>query len=225
MGSTVECVITRYNEHIDWIDYINNNVTNFVVYNKGTNDALFKNLKIENVSNKLTINKLPNIGRIDHTIAYHILTNWDNLADITVFLPASIMMCQRKGSYLNAIRKKIPTVSSKMNGFFSPKFHKINDSYNYSIDNYQAEGKCNRNNNPFIKSEFKDFKTWKEALIDNRPIKYLAMRGMFIVCKENIKMVDQTVYQNLLTSLSVGDNIENGHFAERIWAHLFTQPK
>ena len=49
------------------------------------------------------------------------------------------------------------------------------------------------------------------------------MRGMFIVCKENIKHIDLQIYKNLLESLSVGDNIENGHFAERIWAHLFRQ--
>ena len=39
----------------------------------------------------------------------------------------------------------------------------------------------------------------------------------------NIQFINKEVYQNLLTSLSVGDNIENGHFAERIWAHLFRQ--
>ena len=54
-------------------------------------------------------------------------------------------------------------------------------------------------------------------------MKYLAMRGMFMICRENIKHISLDVYNNLLTSLSVGDNIENGHFAERIWAHLFTQ--
>ena len=41
----------------------------------------------------------------------------------------------------------------------------------------------------------------------------------------NIQFINKEVYQNLLTSLSVGDNIENGHFTERIWAHLFTQIK
>ncbi len=49
------------------------------------------------------------------------------------------------------------------------------------------------------------------------------MRGMFVVSRENILHIKKEVYQNLLKSLSVGDNIENGHFAERIWAHLFRQ--
>jgi len=100
---------------------------------------------------------------------------------------------------------------------------KVSPRFNYNIETYQAEGACNRNNNPFIKSEYSDFQEWKKALIDDRPMRYLTMRGMFAVCKENILHIKKEIYTNLLNSLSVGDNIENGHFAERIWAHLFRQ--
>jgi CBS domain containing-hemolysin-like protein len=37
----------------------------------------------------------------------------------------------------------------------------------------------------FIKSEYSDFREWKKAIIDDRPIRYIGMRGMFIVSKEN----------------------------------------
>jgi hypothetical protein len=224
--TTIDCVITRYNEYVDWIDYISSIVNNFYIYNKGPNDNIFKNLTPDfALTKKITNVKLDNIGRIDHTIAFHILENWDSLADITIFLPASILMCQRKGGYLNAIRKRISKLKDRYNGFYSPRFHKVDSGFNYTIDNYQAEGICNRNNNPFIKSEYPDMIAWKTAIIDSRPIKYVAMRGMFAVCKENIKNVDPKIYQRLMESLSVGDNIENGHFAERIWAHLFIPEK
>ena len=222
----IDCVITRYNEHIDWIEYINPMVDNFYIYNKGPNNDVFKNLIPDySIQKKITNIHLDNIGRIDHTIAYHILENWESLSDITIFLPASILMCQRKGGYLNGIRRNIVKLKEKYNGFYSPRFHKVDIDYNYSIDDYRAEGACNRNNNKFIKSEYPDFVQWKSAIIDQRPIKYLAMRGMFAVCKENIQNVDKKIYERLLESLSVGDNIENGHFAERIWAHLFVVEK
>jgi hypothetical protein len=147
----------------------------------------------------------------------------ENLPDTIVSLPASIMMCKKKGFYLNAIIKRLEVLKIKYSGFFGPRFMKVNPRFNYNIDTYQAEGICNRNNNPFIKSEYPNFQTWKKALIDERPIQYLAMRGMFAVCKENILHIKKEIYTNLLKSLSVGDNIENGHFAERIWAHLFRQ--
>ena len=82
-------------------------------------------------------------------------------------------MCAKKGSYLNAMRKRFDNIE-RYHGFYSPRFHKVNPSqFNYTIDNYQAEGYCNKNNNPFIKSEYPDFRAWKLALIDDRPIDIL----------------------------------------------------
>jgi hypothetical protein len=213
-------IVTRYNEKIDWIDYIIDSVDQIIIYNKGTNDDLFKNYQ---PPAKVVIVKLPNIGRIDHTITHYILENWENLPETLISLPASILMCAKKGSYLNAMRKRFDDID-RYHGFYSPRFHKVSpEQFNYTIDNYQAEGYCNRNDNAFIKSEYPDFRAWKLALIDDRPIRYLGMRGMFIVSRANILHIKRSIYENLLKSLSVGDNIENGHFAERIWAHLFRQ--
>jgi len=220
---TIDIIVTRYNEHLDWLRYLPINLIRTIfIYNKGENETFFKKfLPTDDLKDKMIIKKLPNIGRIDHTITYHILETWDNPADILVSLPGSIMMCRMKGAYLNYIMKNLKHVKTKYNGFYSPRFHVVSPRFNYFIDDYQAEGKCNRNNNPFIKSEYPDFVTWKNAIIDQVPIKFVSMRGMFSVCKENIKHIDKDVYERLLGSLSVGDNIENGHFAERIWAHLF----
>ena len=216
-------IITRYNETIDWIEYIQSNIDIFYIYNKGPNENLFKNPVPEALKAKINIMNLPNIGRIDHTIVYHILNNWNSLEETLVFLPASILMCYAKGSYLTAINKRIKIVKDNYRGFYSPRFIKVGPKFNYSIENYQAEGICNRNDNAFIRSEYTDFQEWKNALIDTRPIRYISMRGMFVVCRENVKYINKNIYINLLSSLSVGDNIENGHFAERIWAHLFRQ--
>jgi hypothetical protein len=222
MSKTV-IVITRYNETIDWLRYIIDKADLVYIYNKGLNDNLFVHFDQNAYPEKIIIKKLPNLGRIDHTIAYHIIEHWENLPDTLVFLPASILMCKSKGYYLNAINKNLSFVKTNYFGFYSPRFYKVSKKYNYTIDYYQAEGICNKNNNPFIKSEFPSFQNWKMALIDTRPIRYVAMRGMFAVCKENIKHISKEIYENMLLSLSVGDNIENGHFAERIWAHLFRQ--
>ena len=39
----IDVVVTRYNEFINWIDYLPNNVRNIYVYNKGYNNYLFNN--------------------------------------------------------------------------------------------------------------------------------------------------------------------------------------
>ena len=221
---TVVAIITRYNEYIDWIQYIMNKVDFIFVYNKGPNENYFNHITLsETESAKTKFIKSPNVGRIDHTLAHHILEHWEILPDILISLPGSILMCKNKGSYLGAIMKRANKHISRYGGFYSPRFRRVQPTINYSIDEYQAEGACNRNNNPFIKSEYPDFQTWKKAIIDDRPMRYFSYRGMFAVCKENIKHINKQIYENLLQSLSVGDNIENGHFAERIWAHLFRQ--
>jgi len=221
---TKTVIITRYNEYIDWIRYIIHQVDFIYIYNKGPNNNFFNHFVMtEEQSKKVIIQTLPNIGRIDHTLTYHILEYWDNLPDVLINLPGSILMCKKKGYYLSSIMRRVENTKTKYNGFYSPRFHHISPKFNYNIDNYQAEGLCNRNDNPFIKSEYTDFQAWKLAIIDDIPMKYVAMRGMFAVCKENIKFIKKEIYENLTKSLSVGDNIENGHFAERIWAHLFRQ--
>ena len=129
---TKSVIVTRYNEHIDWIDYIQNDIDIFYIYNKGENNRLFKNLvPSESLEKKLNIKVLPNIGRIDHTLAYHITQHWDSLEETIVSLPASILMCRLKGSYLSAIKKRLLVVKNRYYGFYSPRFHKVGPQFNY----------------------------------------------------------------------------------------------
>ena len=121
------------------------------------------------------------------------------------------------------LKRNLQKLRLKHSGFFAPRYFKVEQTFNFSRDSYEASGICNKNGNPFIKSEYPTFQDWKKAIIDDVPIKYMQYRGMFAVAKENIKFIDKKIYENLIQSLSVGDNIENGHFAERIWAHLFKQ--
>jgi len=219
----IDIVITRYNEHLDWIRYLPfEKIRNIYIYNKGINDYIFKNyIPGDDLYYKFIIKKLPNIGRIDHTLAYHILETWECPADVLVSLPGSIMMCKQKGAYLSKIVKNIEFIKTKYQGFYSPRLRTVPPTFNYSISDFQATGLRNFNGNPFIKSEYPDFQTWKNKLIDTNPIKFVAARTMFVVCKENINYHEKEMYYRILESTSVGDNIENGHFAERIWAHLF----
>ena len=94
---TVACIITRYNETIDWIEYIQSNIDIFYIYNKGPNENFFKNPVSDVIQKKLNFFKIPNIGRIDHTIVYHILNKWDSLEQTNIFVPASILMSKVKG--------------------------------------------------------------------------------------------------------------------------------
>ena len=73
----LEIVVARYNEELDWLKKIPKTFK-ITIYNKGLDN-------IKNVPSTATIIKLPNIGRESHTYLYHIIENYDKLADKTVF--------------------------------------------------------------------------------------------------------------------------------------------
>ena len=72
MVKKIDIVVARYNENLDWLKDIPKNF-NIIIYNKGLEDLTRPFIKI------------PNVGRESHTYLYHIITNYNNLADITIF--------------------------------------------------------------------------------------------------------------------------------------------
>jgi hypothetical protein len=68
-----EIIIARHNEDISWTEPYKEYLK---IYDKGE--------KIEGFSSI----QLPNIGRESHTYLHHIVKNYDNLADYTIFLQA-----------------------------------------------------------------------------------------------------------------------------------------
>ena len=71
----IEIVIAHYKENIEWLnDNKNEKNISITIYDKGNN-------KIEN-SNSIP---LKNVGRESHTYLYHIVNNYDNLANKTIF--------------------------------------------------------------------------------------------------------------------------------------------
>ena len=80
MESTLsfQIVVARYNEDVKWLLPFKK-IT--ILYNKGTYDPLLQYFD--------TI-KLPNVGRESHSYLYHIVTNYDQLADKTIFFQGKI---------------------------------------------------------------------------------------------------------------------------------------
>ena len=72
-----EVVIARYNENLSWIES-NFPCDKVTVYNKGLDNL--------NLPSNCQVIKLPNIGRESHTYLHHIIENYNNLANRTLFL-------------------------------------------------------------------------------------------------------------------------------------------
>jgi len=65
----LDLIVARYKEDVAWTKEASDMGYNVIVYNKFEGENL-----------------LPNVGRESHTYLHHIIENWDNLADITVFV-------------------------------------------------------------------------------------------------------------------------------------------
>tara|TARA_A100001015_G_C14323310_1_gene456449 strand:+ start:101 stop:412 length:312 start_codon:yes stop_codon:yes gene_type:complete len=68
-----QIVVSRYNEDISWTEKYSPHV---IIYNKG----------VDSIQNAIS---LPNVGRESHTYLYHIISNYHNLAERTIFVQGS----------------------------------------------------------------------------------------------------------------------------------------
>jgi len=104
-----EIVVARYNENLDWLKKIKKSKDlKITVYNKGPNDI------------DIPFIQLPNVGRESHTILYHIIKNYDNLADQTIFCQGdSIFHSPDFLDLVNKHRKKFEPVQP-LTAFYWP---------------------------------------------------------------------------------------------------------
>jgi hypothetical protein len=211
----IEIVVSRYNETLEWTTYDLFNEYNYIVYNKGNNDIFEK----KNVSKIVNLN---NVGMCDHTYLYHIINNYDNLADITIFFPGSLdnpIKKYKANIILNLIKKYNKAVFS---AFFYNDGVK-NSLYNFYLDKYFIEDEKNRklnNSGELIKSNIRPFGKWYEEMF-NRNSHYISYKGIFSISKKDILKYPVEYYKKFLTQLEIGNNLEVSHYMERSWVTLF----
>ena len=205
-------IIARYNENIDWLFQYKD--FNIYIYNKGRN--------LDNVGLGKIIN-LPNVGRESHTWLYHIVSNYENLDEVNIFLQGRIddlgvLAYQDIYKYLNECMRK--GFSVRRFGILGP-FHwgkylglENNPKYKTNIFNKSL-------NEPVI-----SFKELAQTFINKIPLFTItSYGGCFAVSKNLITQHKPCLYKELLDMLSVNDNPLEGHYMERLWCYLFTKNK
>jgi hypothetical protein len=97
----VKVVISKYNENVEWIKKLKHP---YIIYDKSSNP----------VAGSIP---LKNVGREAETFLYHIISNYDNLDDVTVFLQANPFEHLQRlvGWRAQLSESEINTVIEKMN--------------------------------------------------------------------------------------------------------------
>ena len=214
--NNINIVISRYNENLEWLREINDENFNIIVYNKGVNDNF---VKFPN----MTIINLDNVGRCDHTYLYHVINNYNNLSNITIFLPGSGNM----GHKLTKIKILMLLIKKYNSAVFLPNEVLRNvkeEMYNFTMSEYAASDIQNKSLNPETKlelSKIRPFGRWYEYYFNNIVIHNVSYCGIFSVDKRDILQHPKEYYEHLIEQLCHSSNPEVGHYFERSWCAVF----
>ena len=214
---TIEIIISRFNEDLKWSTEDIFNEYKYIVYNKGDNENFEK-------SNVNKIINVENVGRCDHTYLYHIITNYDNLCDITVFFPGSLdLEYKRKRAIEILTRIKH---SNMTNAFFvGEKSNNIRRKLSdFMLDNWQSSNSQNvekNNENSLQLSHIRPYGNWFDYYFGSIKVTFLCYWGIFSIDKRDIIQHDISRYIRLAEQVNTSSNPEIGHYIERSWCAIF----
>jgi hypothetical protein len=192
--NSLSIVVARYNENIDWVK----KYKNVIVYNKGNPSNLKKS--------QILFTNLDNVGREGHTFLYHIINNYDNLSDWTIFVQGNPFdHCPNFYEKIDKLYKNINLVQENNFKFLSDTIYNSNIS------------KCKYHTNIPLKKVYNDiFNTKKE----NKPIIF-SPGGQFYVSKKLILTKPKIYYEKILKLLDYNINPIEGFCIERLWKYIF----
>jgi hypothetical protein len=199
-----EIVVARYNEDISWLlPY--SPIT--IIYNKGNDHPIL---------NQFHVIQLPNIGRESHTYLYHIIQNYDHLAEKTIFFQGKINDHKTleikdyfgKDNFIGNIKKlKIDKMKENIKHFDKWKEQYISGDMK----------KCNYV--PYYWMKHIIGIDIKDDIIESGVV----WGANFSVSKKAILSKPKIFYENILRYL-IHKNPEEGHYMERSWYMIFHYP-
>lgn len=213
----IDCVVARYNESVSWLfmkEFAN--VDRFFIYNKG------KPITEKMPNNALEI-MLPNVGKCDHTFLYHIINNYDDLADITLFVSGRADD-PRKGP---KIIKTMKLINKTHNSVFVGERFTIPDAlWNFTIDKWLSSNPENHvdegNISNIAPAKVRPFGKWFRQFWKTEKTNIFVVQSIFAVHRKHIIQHPKEYYEPLYEELNYDINPEAGHYMERSWGIIFS---
>lgn len=217
-ANTIEFVISRYNEDLQWTTEYPFNQHKYIVYNKGgSNEDYVK-------TNVLRSYNIRNEGKCDHTYIYHIVHHYHKLADIVVFLPGCINECYFKFSKAKIL---LDLIQKYNEAFFIVDYYTksniLDEYYYFKVDDYKSMSQSNLAKNEdiqFRKSKIRPYGKWYQMNFDY-DIQHVSLFGIMSVNKKDIYNHDKQYYYQFMKSLEGAINDELSHYFEKSWEAIF----
>jgi Protein of unknown function (DUF3431) len=209
---SMELVIAHFNEDVSAIqdlDGLKNIPT--TCYRKYTNESG----RCDRVVH------LPNVGRESHTYLYHIVSNYDRLADLTFFVQGGALGNHFKKDILTrVVQNAMKTRDSAFVGVRS-----TDQSYReFQIETYSSSTHSNYAVNPGsqqVLSPIRPLGPWLDHYLPGTPLPMLTYGAIFAVSNGLILQHPVSRYQKLLETVNTAPDMETGHYIERVWTAIF----
>jgi hypothetical protein len=200
-------VVARHAESIDWLQ---SEMSNCIIYNKGTP---------LNIKNEVC---LDNVGRESDTYLHYIINNYNNLPDVIVFTQGLISDHIAGGDvdWLLDIKNEALFYSKSQNYMVHNDIGKnINWDKEWNLRKGEYYLKDNYKNN--MPRKFIDW--YKEYIGPTYPTPMkIYVAALFAVKKELILANQLEYYKHLRLQVNHHVNPSEGHFLERSWYYIFS---
>lgn len=236
--SHLDVVVAHCDRPIGWIrEFVTWPISTMTVFSKC-------NYPVEGAPATAQIVRMENIGRCDHTYAHWLAQAGNRIpadrheSDLILFIKDNDMSARNIGDIPVAFEKMVRVASGRLKfacGRSWPRhsLYHISQSlmqFAHGTTVYKVwESKNRTRDEQTFTSSFKSFGEWATAMgiakrIENQTLVPVCYGGTFLTTYSQIVLPPSDVWSRLETSLSRGDNIEEGHFAERSWAALLSNP-
>jgi len=161
----------------------------------------------KNIPKEITCRPLKNVGRESNTFLYFVIKYYDNLPENILFIPSALDKHDRLERFKKMIENKDETGCSTV--------HTLGSEENFKLSEY--EGK------PIELADTRPLRAWYERYIGVWDSNILSpcWNGMMRTNKQRILRRPKYFYINLYNQVSQADNIETGHYMERVMQNVF----
>jgi hypothetical protein len=191
--------------------------------------------------------ELPNVGRCDHSYAhwlnhhfYYEMNPQPSTHDVIVFMKDTDYMLDKEYTDGRSFEDLLTLAVTNGLGCMmridvvQSNLHKYSmlrkmDFSNKNHTHHRSDGKDFGEKVPFHNDNIQNLGEWIDQLnlhpaALNQDIVPVCYGGVFAATRYQVAVQPKRVWKAIEDSLSRGDNIAEGHFAERMWAALLSKP-
>ena len=241
-GSRVQVVVSHFNEDLGWLlTALPATHYDVLVYTKGR-----ANFSGTPVAERLLgrVRALPNVGREGHTILSHVLARWDDLPEVTLFLPGNAgvhpwrvgALAQMLGGGAQA--RLLGGGACCKGARANASAAALEGSAAVLGTRYQRwtctdAANAARNGDPTVlPSRWRPLSAWVErhlgagalAWLQAQPTMRACFNGVVGVHRDRLRRWPRSTYAGIVAELASHHNPEAGFFLEYLWLALWGDP-